>query len=112
MLNFTNMLKAPELEQPITYVATYSDGFGLKRKEIEAPTRLSAYAIATGRPPLGFTLTSLRKKKTERKPAFKTLADRIDVKATRALSSIYTNTDLACRFVMDEIRAMAASAQQ
>ncbi len=39
MLNFTGKLSAPNIEQPPVFVATYSDGFNLKRKEIHAPTR-------------------------------------------------------------------------
>jgi len=62
MLNFLNMLKAPEQPAPLAlYVATYSNGFGLQRKEIHAPTRLAAYAIAQVRPPEGCELTQLRK---------------------------------------------------
>lgn len=107
MLNFTGMLSAPNIEQTPVFVATYSDGFSLKRKEIHAPTRMAAYAIATRRPPLGCTLTQLRKKKSPREQAVPTLEEKVDVKLTRALSSIYANTDVAVRFVMDELRVMA-----
>lgn len=109
--NFLGMLKAPELAQDPVFVATYSDGFGLKRKEITAPNRLVAYAIASMRPPLGHTLSQLRKKKspyaTPAKPV-EPLEEAVDVKLTRALVSIYANTDLACRFAAEEIRSMAA----
>lgn len=111
MLNFTNMLSAPEVSRPPVFVATYSDGFGLKRKEIEAPTRLAAYAIATGRPPLGHTLTQLRKKKGSGKEVVSIdMADSVDVKLTRALAGIYANTDLACRFAANELHDMARRA--
>lgn len=110
MLNFTGMLKAPGIEKPASYVATYSDGFKLERKEIEAPNRMVAYAIASMRPPLGCALTKLRKKKAPRCQAVPSFDERVDVKLTRVLSSVYINTDLACRMVMDEIRDMARSA--
>ena len=61
MLNFLGMLKAPEPQA--LYVATYTDGFNLRRREIAAPTRLAAYAIARVRPPEGCTLSHLRKKR-------------------------------------------------
>ena len=64
MLNFLGMLKAPENPTPLPcFVATYSNGFGLHRREITAPSRLAAYAIATTRPPDGYTLTQLRKQR-------------------------------------------------
>lgn len=59
MLNFLGMLKAPEPQA--LYVATYTDGFNLRRRDITAPTRLAAYAIARVRPPEGCTLTHLIK---------------------------------------------------
>lgn len=49
---------APDL----VFVATYSDGFNLIRKEILAPYRLAAYAKAVVRPPHNATLTNLRQK--------------------------------------------------
>ena len=62
MLNFLGLLKAPEQPAPLVrYVATYSNGFGLQRREIDAPSRLAAYAIARVRPPEGCELTQLRK---------------------------------------------------
>lgn len=62
--NFYGMLKAPaEVEPAATYIATYSDGFGLVRKEITAPNRFSAYAKAKVYGPDGHTLTNLRMKK-------------------------------------------------
>lgn len=109
MLNFTNMLSAPDIEQIPVFVATYSSGFGLKRKEISAPHRLAAYAIASMRPPEGHTLTNLRKKKSPRAMSRPTLEENVDVKLTRALAGIYANTDMACRFVQEEIRATARS---
>ncbi len=110
MLNFTGMLTAPNVEQPPVFVATYSDGFNLKRKEIHAPTRMAAYAIAVVRPPLGCTLTQLRKKKSVRLHPAPTLEEKVDVKLARALSSVYANTEVAARFVMDEIHTMAQGA--
>lgn len=110
--NFLGMLKAPDLEQPPVFVATYSDGFNLKRKEIQAPSRMVAYSIAVVRPPLGCTLTQLRKKKAPRIQAGQTLDEKVDVKLTRVLASVYGNTDVAARFVRDEIRAMANTAVQ
>jgi len=111
MLNFTGMLTAPNIEQPPVFVATYSDGFNLKRKEIHAPTRMAAYAIAVGRPPLGCALTQLRKKKEPRaQTPVPTLEEKVDVNMTRALAGVYANTDIAARFVMDEIHGMATKA--
>lgn len=109
--NFLGMLKAPDLEQPPVFVATYSSGFGLTRKEISAPNRLAAYAIASMRPPEGHTLTQLRKKKSftaPRRPVV-SLEESVDVKLTRALVGVYANTELACRFVAAEIHGMARS---
>lgn len=106
MLNFAGMLSAPDAEQAPVFVATYSDGFNLKRKEIHAPTRMVAYAIANGRPPSGCTLTQLRKKKSPRQSMTQTLEEKVDVKLTRALAGIYANTDLAARFALEEIRDM------
>ena len=110
MLNFTGKLSAPNIEQPPVFVATYSDGFNLKRKEIHAPTRMAAYAIATRRPPEGATLTNLRKKKSPRQQASQTLDEKVDVKLTRALAGVYANTDAAARFVMEELRELAKGA--
>lgn len=110
MLNFTGLVKAPYIDHPPIYVATYSDGFNLRRKEIHAPTRLAAYAIATGRPPLGCTLTQLRKKKSPAAPKLPSLAERVDVSLARALFGIYANTDAAARFAAAELRSMAAEA--
>lgn len=110
MLNFTGMISAPNIEQPPVFVATYTDGFNLKRKEIHAPNRMTAYAIATRRPPEGSTLTQLRKKKAPRMQVAPTLEEKVDVKLTRALAGVYANTDAAARFVMDEIRSMAQEA--
>lgn len=110
MLNFTGMLSAPNIEQPPVFVATYSDGFNLKRKEIHAPNRMAAYAIATRRPPEGSTLTQLRKKKAPREQDAQTLDEKVDVKLTRALAGVYANTDAAARFVMEELRALAKGA--
>ncbi len=91
MLNFTGMLTAPNIEQPPVFVATYSDGFNLKRKEIHAPTRMAAYAIAVGRPPLGCALTQLRKKKEPRaQTPVPTLEEKVDVNMTRALALLHT----------------------
>lgn len=110
MLNFTGMIPAPDIEQPPVFVATYSDGFNLKRKDIHAPNRMVAYSIAVVRPPLGCTLTQLRKKKSARSQVGPTLEEKVDVKLTRALASVYANTDVAARFVMDELHAMAQGA--
>lgn len=110
MLNLTGKLSAPNIEQPPVFVATYSDGFNLKRKEIHAPNRMAAYAIATRRPPEGSTLTQLRKKKAPREQAAQTLDEKVDVKLTRALAGVYANTDVAARFVMEELRALAKGA--
>lgn len=64
ILNLHGMLKAPVSVDPLpVYIATYSDGFGLKRKEITAPNRFAAYAKARVYGPSGHTLTNLRKKK-------------------------------------------------
>lgn len=66
MLNLTGMLKAPEQPAPLVrYVATYSDGFSLRRKEINAPNRLVAYAKAKAYGPDGCQLTQLRKQRGE-----------------------------------------------
>lgn len=110
--NFLGMLSAPTIEQPPVFVAIYSDGFETKRKEIHAPTRVAAYAIATRRPPNGCTLTSLRKKKAPRAQSKPTLEERVDVAMTKALHGIYVNTDMAARFIMEEIRSMAREALQ
>lgn len=107
MINFTGMLSAPEIQQPTVFVATYSDGLGLVRKEIEAANRFTAYAIASRRLPGNLPLTNLRKKKQPRTSPELSLDERVDIKLTKALSGIYTNTDLAARFVMDELREMA-----
>jgi len=62
--NFTGMLKAPTIANPSpVFIATYSDGFALTRKEITAPNRFSAYAKAKVYMPYGHTLTHLRQKK-------------------------------------------------
>ena len=62
--NFTGMLKAPAVSDPMPiFIATYSDGFGLTRKEITAPNRFNAYAKARVYAPDGHTLTHLRQKK-------------------------------------------------
>ena len=62
--NFHCMLKAPTAaEHAPVFIATYSDGFGLVRKEITAPNRFSAYAKAKAYGPDGHTLTNLRMKK-------------------------------------------------
>lgn len=111
MLNFTGTLAAPNLEAPPVFVATYTDGFNFKRKEIHAPTRCAAYAIAVGRPPLGCTLTNLRKKKAPRPQAEPTRDDQVDVKLTRALYGIHANTDAACRMALDEIHDMVRRAR-
>ena len=108
--NFTGMLRAPDIEQPPVFIATYSDGFGIKRREITAPDRLAAYAIATRRLPSGAALTGLRKKKAPRSQVAPTLDEKVDVKLTRALASVYANTDAAARFVMEELRALAKGA--
>ena len=108
--NFLGMLCAPAIEQPPVFIATYSDGFGIKRREITAPDRLAAYAIATRRPPGGATLTGLRKKKAPSAPKRPSLEERVDIACTRALYGIYRNTDIAARFVLDEIRGMAQGA--
>ena len=64
MLNLHGMLKAPTIANPSpVFIATYSDGFGLTRKEFTAPTRFSAYAKAKVYGPAGHTLTHLRQKK-------------------------------------------------
>lgn len=107
MLNFTGMLSAPDVERQPVFVATYSDGFGLKRKEIEAPNRFTAYAIATRRPPAGHELTGLHKKKAPRQQSRQTLDEKVDVKLTRALAGIYANTDIAARFVLAELHQLA-----
>lgn len=68
MLNLAGMLKAPEQPAPLArYVATYSDGFNLRRREIKALTRLAAYAKAKVYGPKGFDLTHLRKQRGEAK---------------------------------------------
>lgn len=105
--NFTGMLRAPKVEVIPVYAATYSNGFEMKRKEIEAPNRVVAYAIATRRPPEGYELTNLRKKKATRAADIASLDERVDVAMTRALYSIYANTDAAARFAMAEIKASA-----
>lgn len=62
--NFHGMLKAPTTTEPApVYIATYSDGFNFKRREIAAPNSFSAYAKATVYKPEGHTLTNLRMKK-------------------------------------------------
>lgn len=64
MLNLHGMLRAPTEPAPApVFVATYSNGFGLTRKEITAPNRFSAYAKAKVYMPDGCTLTHLRMKK-------------------------------------------------
>lgn len=105
--NFTGMLSAPTVTQAPVFMATYSNGFGIVRKEIEAPNRTVAYAIATRRPPEGHQLTNLRKKKSPAAITQPSLDERIDVAMTRALYSIYTNTDTAARFASAEIKASA-----
>lgn len=105
--NFTGMLSAPDVDLLPTYMATYSNGFGFKHKEIEAPNRAVAYAIASRRPPEGHQLTGLRKKKAPAMKPRPPLEDRVDVALTRALYSIYANTDAAARFVSAEITASA-----
>lgn len=105
--NFLGMLSAPVVDRPPVFVATYSSGFGLVRREIEAPNRLTAYAIATRRPPDGHELTGLRKKKAPRQQSRQTLEEKVDVKLTRALSGIYANTDRAARFVLEELHQIA-----
>lgn len=64
MLNLHGMLRAPAepVKAPV-FIATYSNGFGLVRKEITAPNRFSAYAKAKVYMPDGCTLTNLRMKK-------------------------------------------------
>lgn len=110
MLNFTGMLSAPEIDQMPVYVATYSDGAGLVRKEIEAPSRLAAYAIATRRPIGNLPLTGIHKKRAPRQQPRQTLAEKVDVKLTRALFGIYRNTDIAARFAIEKLQAEAAAA--
>lgn len=67
MLNFTGLLKAPEHPSPLAlYVATYNNGFGLQRREITAPSRFVALAIASTRIPDGFTLSHLRRQRGKR----------------------------------------------
>lgn len=105
--NFTGMLSAPNIDMLPTYMATYSSGFGFVHKEIEAPNRAVAYAIASRRPPEGHQLTGLRKKKAPRLEPRPSLAERVDVDLTRALYGIYANTDAAARFAMAEITASA-----
>jgi len=64
MLNLHGMLKAPAAADPLpVFVATYSNGFGLQRREITAPNRFNAYAKARVYVPDGHTLTHLRQKK-------------------------------------------------
>lgn len=64
MLNLHGMLKAPAASDPLpVFVATYSNGFGLTRREITAPNRFNAYAKARVYAPDGHTLTHLRQKK-------------------------------------------------
>lgn len=64
MLNLQGMLRAPAVADPLpVFIATYSNGFGLMRKEITAPNRFSAYAKAKVFGPDGHTLTHLRQKK-------------------------------------------------
>ena len=64
MLNLQGMLKAPAVSCPSpVFIATYSDGFALTRKEITAPNRFSAYAKAKVYMPDGHALTHLRQKK-------------------------------------------------
>lgn len=109
--NFTGMLSAPSVSRVPVYTATYSDGFGLVRKEIEAPNRTVAYAIATRRPPEGHRLTNLRKKKSFGVSDVASLDERVDMAMTRALYSIYTNTDTAARFARAEIKASAMAAR-
>jgi len=111
MINFTGMLRAPELPRTPVYVATYSDGLGLQRQEIVDPDRLSAYAIARRGQPTGLSLTGLRKKKAPRLTATPSLAERVDVQLTRALHSIYINTDAAANFVLTELRTQAMKAR-
>jgi len=66
MLNLNGMLKAPTEPKPSpVFVATYSDGFNFKRKEITAPNRFSAYAKAKVYKPDGHDLTHLRQKKAK-----------------------------------------------
>lgn len=105
--NFTGMLSAPSVSRIPVYTATYSDGFNLVRKEIEAPNRTVAYAIATRRPPEGHCLTNLRKKKSFGVSEIASLDERVDVALTRMLYSIYANTDAAARFALAEIKASA-----
>ncbi len=107
--NFTGMLRATDIEQPPVFIATYSDGFGIKRREITAPDRLAAYAIATRRPPGGATLTGLRKKKAPATPKRPSLNERVDIACTRALYGIYRNTDIAGRYALAEISTLARS---
>ena len=62
--DFTGMLKAPEVSAPSpAFIATYTDGFGFKRREITAPNRFTAYCKARVYGPAGHTLTHLRQKK-------------------------------------------------
>ena len=64
MLNLQGMLKAPiSTDQAPVFIATYSNGFGLTRKEITAPNRFAAYAKAKVYGIDGHTLTHLRQKK-------------------------------------------------
>lgn len=64
MLNLHGMLKAPAAAEPQpVFIATYSNGFGLTRREITAPTRFNAYDKARVHAPDGHTLTHLRQKK-------------------------------------------------
>lgn len=110
--NFLGMLRAPDIEQPPVFIATYSDGFGIKRREITAPDRLAAYAIATRRPPGGATLTGLRKKKAPSAPKRPSLEERVDIACTRALYGIYRNTDIAGRYAVIELNNMAKGVMQ
>lgn len=48
----------------MTFVATYSNGAGLRRKPVDAGNRMDAYAKALRAAPRGFRLTALRKKRT------------------------------------------------
>jgi len=64
MLNLHGMLRAPTEPAPApVFVATYSNGFCLVRKEITAPNRFSAYAKAKVYALDGHTLTHLHQKK-------------------------------------------------
>lgn len=61
--NRSQKARALVVEKESIYIATYSNGLDLRRKDTPAASRLAAYELARKRAPSGFKLTALRLKK-------------------------------------------------